>query len=101
MNLGNLYDVIHSPVVTEKTESLKNPRKDVQRYTFRVHPNANKELIRQALHHLFKVRAQKVNILRVPGKMKRFQQEKSRTPTWKKAIVTLAPGQTIDLAQGT
>lgn len=100
MSFGNLHDVIHSPVVTEKTEELKNPRKDVLRYTFRVHPKANKESIRQALHHLFKVDAKKVNIMRVPGKLKRFQQEKSRTPTWKKAIVTLAPGQSIDLAQG-
>ena len=51
----NYHDVIRYPVITEKSESLKNPRKDVNRYTMRVHPDASKELIRQALYHIYKV----------------------------------------------
>ena len=94
----NYHDVIRVPVVTEKTEEQKNPRKDVNRYTVRVHPDANKELIKQALHHVYKVRAVKINVMMVPGKMKRFRQGRIKLPTWKKAVITLAPGQTVDFA---
>ena len=94
----NHHDVIRVPVVTEKTEAEKSPRKDVNRYTVRVHPDANKELIKQALHQVYKVRAVKINIMMVPGKMKRFRQGRIKMPTWKKAIITLAPGQSVDFA---
>ncbi|MCB1323938.1 MAG: 50S ribosomal protein L23 [Spirochaetales bacterium] len=94
-----LDNVIIAPLVTEKSEDLKAPRKDVARYTFRVHTRANKELIRQALHHLYKVNAVKVNTMIVPGKMRRFRQDRIKLPKWKKAIVTLAPGQTLDLTK--
>ncbi|MBI3395901.1 MAG: 50S ribosomal protein L23 [Spirochaetia bacterium] len=95
----DLNDVIQSPVITEKTETIKNPRKDVNRYSFRVHPEANKESIRQALHHLFQVKAVKINVLVNPGKKKRFRYSKIKLPSWKKAIVTLASGQSIDFTK--
>ena len=97
----DLHDVIISPVITEKTESLRSPRADgnVQRYTFKVHVNANKELIKQALHKVFKVNAVKVNTMIVPGKYRRFRQDRIKLPAWKKAIVTLAAGQTLDTVQ--
>ncbi len=92
----NYHEVIRAPVFTEKTEEDKNPRKDVNRYTVHVHIDANKELIKQALYHIYKVKATKVNIINVPGKKKRFRNDRIKLPSWKKAIVTLAAGQEID-----
>lgn len=97
----NYHEVIRIPIVTEKSEAIKNPRKDVNRYVVKVHPDANKELIKQALHHVYKVRAVNVNVMRVPGKMKRFRMGRIKLPTWKKAIVTLAPGQALDFTAKT
>lgn len=93
----NLHDVLVSPLVTEKTEMLRETAKE-GRYSLKVHPDANKEIIRQALHKIYNVKAVKVNIIVVPGKNKKFRNGVYRTPTWKKAIVTLAPGQKIDFA---
>ena len=97
----DLHNLIISPIITEKTETLKSPRADgnVTRYTFKVNRDANKESIKQALHKIFKVNAVKVNTMIVPGKHKRFRQDRIKLPSWKKAIVTLAAGQTIDLVQ--
>lgn len=95
----NLHDVIRCPVITEKSEEIKNPRPDVQRYTLKVHPRANKELIRQALYSIYKVRTVKVNISNVTGKMKRFRTGRIQLPAWKKAVVTLAAGQSIDFTK--
>lgn len=97
-----LHEVIIAPLITEKSESLKNTASGgptVNRYSFEVHPNANKELIRQALHHLFKVKAVKVNTLVVTGKKKRFRSERIKLPKWKKAIVTLAAGESIEFVK--
>lgn len=91
----NVHDVIRAPLQTEKTEFLKNPGKGVNRYTVKVHPDANKELIRQALHKIYKVKATKVNVINVRGKLKRFRYDRYRQPSWKKAIVTLEANQEI------
>ncbi len=95
----NLHNVIIGPLMTEKTEEVKAPRKDTNRYSLKVHPDSSKELIRQALHKIYKVDAAKINTLVVPSKTKRFRSGTYRTPTWKKAIVTLAPGQSIDFTK--
>lgn len=95
----NLNDVIIAPKVTEKSEIGKNPQENVTRYVFRVHAKANKELIRQALHHLYKVNAVKINTLIRRGKIKRFRATKIRLSAQKLAVVTLAPNQTIDLVK--
>jgi large subunit ribosomal protein L23 len=95
----NLHNVIIAPVITEKSETSKNPGKNVNRYTLKVHADANKELIRQALYKIYKVNAVKVNTSVVPGKNKRFGQHKARTSTWKKAMVTLAPGESIEFTR--
>ncbi len=97
----DLHNVIIAPLITEKTEEIKHPRGDenVNRYTLKVHPDANKELIKQALFHVFKVKAVKVNTIVVPGKRKRFRMDFYKLPRWKKAIVTLEPGQSIDFMQ--
>ncbi|MCB1315938.1 MAG: 50S ribosomal protein L23 [Leptospiraceae bacterium] len=95
----DLQNVIIAPLITEKTEEIKEPRKDQNRYTLKVHTAANKELIRQALYKLYNVNAIKVNTIIVPGKMRRFRQDRIKLPKWKKAIVTLAPGQSIDFGK--
>jgi len=95
----NINEVIVSPLVTEKTETAKAALKEGNRYTMKVHPRANKELIRQALHKLYKVDAVKVNTMIVPGKKKRFRMSRIKLSSWKKAVVTLAPGQSIDFSK--
>jgi large subunit ribosomal protein L23 len=90
-------DVILRPVVSEKSYALL----DEGVYTFIVHPDANKTEIRQAVEAIFNVRVQKVNTMNRKGKRKRNR----RLPTFgkrsdsKRAIVTLIPGQTIELFQ--
>ncbi len=95
----NLNTVIQRPHITEKSELIKNISKAGERYVLRVHPDANKELVRQALHKLYKVKAVDVKMINVRGKMKRFRAGKTRMPSWKKAIVLLEGGQKIDFAK--
>jgi len=86
-------DIIIRPVLTEKSWALA----DGGHYTFQVHPQANKIEIRRAVEDLFpNVTVRKVNTLWVRGKRRRLGRlPEGRTPRWKKAIVTLAPGQSI------
>ena len=88
------YDVILKPVITEKTMAITAEGK----YTFIVAPTADKIEIGNAVEKLFGVHVQKVNTMSVKSKPKRVRyQTPGRTRTWKKAIVTLAPGETIEL----
>jgi large subunit ribosomal protein L23 len=96
----NLHDVIIQPVITEKSEMQKNLQPNQSTYTFKVHKKANKELIRQALYHIYRVDARSIRTLNVPSRQQRFRMTYARVPGWKKAIVTLAAGQTIDLTKG-
>lgn len=90
------YDIIIRPIVTEaSTDGMA-----LNKYTFEVARNANKVEIRQAVEEIFKVRVVKVNTLWIRGKTKRRGQDVGRTPDRKKAIVTLAPGDTIELFEG-
>jgi len=91
----NYHEVIRAPMQTEKTESLRVAGKGVNCYTLKVHPDANKELIRQALYSIYKVKATRVNVINVRGKLKRFRYDRYRQPSWKKAIVTLEANQEI------
>lgn len=93
----NLHQVLLKPVVTEKTGEIKQSLKGYQRYSFYVHPKANKELVRQAVRYFYKSKVLKVNIMNNAGKYKRFQRQKYRQSAYKKAIVTLARGQSIEL----
>ncbi|MCB1165588.1 MAG: 50S ribosomal protein L23 [Leptospiraceae bacterium] len=95
----NLNDVIIAPVVTEKSEEVKHSVPGSETYTFKIQKRANKELVRQALHKLYGVKAEKVRVINVPSRLKRFRNDYARVPGWKKAIVTLSPGQSIDLAK--
>jgi large subunit ribosomal protein L23 len=90
------YDTIVSPVITEKATMLSEQNKVV----FRVAPNATKPQIAEAIENLFKVSVVKVNTLNVKGKTKRFRGRAGRRSDVKKAIVTLAEGQSLDITTG-
>ena len=89
-------EVLLSPVVSEKSYSLIEDRK----YSFRVHPDAHKTQIRQAVEELFDVKVANVNVIQVRPKPKRRGMVRGRKPGWKKAIVQLHEGQTIEIFEG-
>ncbi len=88
--------VIIRPVVSEKSYALALASK----YTFRVHPDANKTQIRQAVETLFDVDVVEVRTSTVPSKPKRRGYTAGRTRGWKKAVVEVLAGQTIPIFQG-
>ena len=88
--------VIIRPVVSEKSYVLAT----ADRYTFRVHADAHKTQIRQAIEQLFDVHVVAVHTMSVKSKPKRRGAIKGRTRTWKKAIVQVQPGQSIPIFQG-
>ena len=90
------YDTILSPVITEKATYLSEQNKVV----FQVAKDATKDEIADAVEQLFKVKVTKVNTLNVKGKTKRWRGRPGRRNDVKKAIVTLAEGQSIDVATG-
>ncbi|MCB1174393.1 MAG: 50S ribosomal protein L23 [Leptospiraceae bacterium] len=92
-----LDNVIIEPVITEKTQEIEALPGSKKRYCFKVHPGASKELIRQALHKLYDVKVVKVNTMVVGGRFRRYRRDRIQLASWKKAIVTLAPGQELDL----
>jgi large subunit ribosomal protein L23 len=88
--------VLLAPVVSEKSYELIEQRK----YAFRVHPDAHKTQIRQAVEELFEVRVQAVNVIKVQPKPKRRGLVRGKKPGWKKAIVQLREGDTIEIFEG-
>ena len=90
------YDTILAPVITEKATLLSEQNKVV----FRVAGDATKDEIAAAVEALFKVSVTKVNTLNVKGKTKRFRGREGRRSDVKKAVVTLAAGQSIDVTSG-
>jgi large subunit ribosomal protein L23 len=88
------FDIIIRPVITEKSMAGMEDGK----YTFRVDPRATKVDIRHAIERIYGVRVAKVNTLNIKGKPRRQTRfHAGHTPRWKKAIVTLETGQTIDV----
>lgn len=87
------HEVIIRPVISERSYDLMAQNK----YTFEVAKTACKEEIRQAIETIFKVRVVKVNTMKVSGKPKRVRYQKGYTRSWKKAIVTLQEGDSIEL----
>jgi large subunit ribosomal protein L23 len=88
--------VIIRPVISEKSYVLSSTGK----YTFRVHPNAHKTQIRQAVQSMFDVQVTDVRTSSVKSKPKRRGVYAGRTRSWKKAIVQVAAGETIPIFQG-
>jgi len=86
-------DIIIRPIVSEKTYAMI----EQNRYTFEVAKTANKTQIGQAISEIFKVTVTDVNTMNVTGKPRRVRYAKGKTRDWKKAVVTLKQGDTIDL----
>ena len=91
----DIYQIIKRPLVTEKTTLAKEANK----YHFEVDRRANKIEIGQAVEKLFKVKVLNVRTMNIAGKKKRVGRVLGRKRDWKKAIVTLAPGSTIEIFQ--
>ena len=91
-----IYELIRSPIVTEKSTMLS----EFNQVSFRVPLNASKPEIKAAVEDLFKVNVTAVNTLRQKGKVKLFRGRPGKRVDIKKAIVTLAEGQSIDISTG-
>jgi large subunit ribosomal protein L23 len=89
-------EVLLAPVVSEKSYSLITDRK----YTFKVHKDAHKTQIRQAVEELFDVNVANVNVVKVQPKPKRRGLHRGVKPGWKKAIVQLREGESIEIFEG-
>ena len=96
MNKLNLYDKILSPLVTEKTTNLSEQNKIV----FKVPNNANKKNLKNNIEKIFKVNVTKINIINKQNRTKLTRGRKVKISGYKKAIITLKKGQSIDLTTG-
>ena len=92
----HLYDKIISPLLTEKSTNLSGFNKIV----FKVHKNANKKSIKSNIEKIFKVNVTKVNIINKQNRTKLTRGKKVKISGFKKAIITLKKGQSIDLTTG-
>lgn len=90
------YAVLIRPLVTEKTTVLTGQDK----YVFEVDLRANKNQVKEAIEIAFNVRVRDVNTMVMKGKPKRFGRKVTLRPDWKKAVVTLVPGDKIELFEG-
>jgi large subunit ribosomal protein L23 len=92
----HVYEVLRRPIITEKMTMLQ----DLGKYAFEVAPEANKLQIKEAVETAFDVTVTAVNTMYVKPKRRRVGRHWGMTPRWKKAIVTLAPGQRLNLIEG-
>ena len=93
----NVYDVIQRPLVTEKSNI---GREEENLVTLAVNPAANKHEVRRAIEELFDVQVVSVRTMRMPRKSRRVGKFVGRKPEWKKAIVRLAEGHSIEFFEG-
>jgi len=96
MNKIHLYDKILSPVVTEKSTNLSDQNKIV----FKVPDGSNKKSLKKSIEKIFKVNVTKVNIINKQSRRKISRGRKVKVKGYKKAIITLKKGQSIDLTTG-
>ncbi|HEX5053547.1 MAG TPA: 50S ribosomal protein L23 [Planctomycetota bacterium] len=94
-NPGQYYDVVRRPLVTEKSSKMQGMR---NQFSFEVASSSNKSQVKKAIETLFSVKVLKVNMANVPGKTRRMFGRPGETRPWKKAVVTLRQGDTIDIA---
>lgn len=92
----NYEDILIEPVMTEKATLLREQGK----YVFKVHPDASKIEIKEAVRRLFNVKVADCTVMNVDGKVKRVRYRPGKTSSWKKAIVKLAPGESIKVFEG-
>ena len=98
--MTTIYDVLRRPIVTEKSRRLQ---KKFGQYVFEVAPDATKPMIKDAVETLFDVQVLEVRVINLPAKRTRRWRNRRmaiRRSGYKKAIVTLAPGETIDVFEG-
>lgn len=91
-----MYDLVRAPVITEKATNASEHNQVI----FRVPLTATKREVKAAVEGLFDVKVTAVNTIRMQGKLKRFRGRVGRRPDYKKAVVTLAEGQRIDVTTG-
>jgi large subunit ribosomal protein L23 len=91
------YDIIRRPVITEKTNIQKDEANQV---TFEVDPRANRVEIKRAVEQIFNVKVADTRTMNVSGKIKRRGRILGKRRNWKKAIVTLMPGERIEFFEG-
>ena len=96
MKKFHYLDVIISPNITEKSTSLS----EFDKVVFKVNKGASKDSIKRSIEKIFKVNVIKINTINSKGKTKLVKNKKAYKPGYKKAIVTLKKGQSIDLATG-
>lgn len=94
-NPAQYYNVVRRPIVTEKSTSMQAMR---NQFTFEVASSANKVEVKKAIETLFSVKVVKVNMVSVGGKQKRTFGRPGTTKPWKKAVVTLKQGDSIDIS---
>ena len=92
----HLYEVLTRPLITEKNSTLQV----LNKYAFEVAEGANKPQVKQAVEKAFKVKVTAVNMITVPGKLRRVGRQQILTRSWKKAVVTLKPGDKIEIFEG-
>lgn len=97
MNNEKLMKVLLSPLVSEKSSLVADQNRQ---FTFRVTKDASKREIAKAVEKLFSVEVDRVQVVNVKGKNKRFGRVEGRRSDWKKAYVRLKPGNDIDFAAG-
>jgi len=93
----NIFDVIREPKLTEKTLSLKE---EGNQFAFSVDPRANKIQIKESIEKSFKVSVMKIRTMNVRGDKKKLGRHEGRKSSWKKALVTLKEGETIEFFEG-
>ena len=96
MSKIHYLDTIISPNITEKSTAMS----DFNKVVFKVNKKANKQFIKKTIEKIFKVNVIKINTINIKGKNKLVRNKKSYKPGYKKAIITLKKGQSIDLATG-
>jgi large subunit ribosomal protein L23 len=91
----DLYNVLIKPIISEKSNLVAEKKEEI---VFKVLKSATKQDIRDAFEMVFSVKVAKVSVINVKGKVKRFSRFTGRRSDWKKAYISLVPGQKFDLA---
>ena len=98
--MTSIYDILRRPIITEKSNYQAG---DLNQYVFEVRMDATKQMVKDAVETVFDVDVARVNIINVPAKRSRRwrnRRVKVRRSAYKKAIITLEPGETIDVFEG-
>jgi len=90
------YEILRRPIISEKATLLQEGNK----YVLKVAKETNKAQIKQAVELAFKVKVSKVNVITIPGKTKRMGRREVTSSPWKKAVITLEPGDKISFFEG-